>query len=250
MIQQKIIWNLNKTSFFYRLWELIIFLFISSSSTAFAQVKVAAEPNALDNFEIISMMDRVNTNWIQNDMEEPIDGSPYLKEEFKKGEIVLIDNTILSDVLLRYNIYNDEIEYQNKGINYIIGTKHLVKNLKLEDEIFVVDIYKSSIGEKQGYFTMLADGEVKLLRKYTMELTDRVPAKAMRDPEPRKFVRQKDLFFIKVRQQNVYEFSSVKKLIEFLGDHQDELKSFVKKEKISSRNPRELTKFIDYYNTL
>ena len=65
-----------------------------------------------------------------------------------------------------------------------------------------------------------------------MELTDKVPAKALRDPEPRKFVRQNDIFYVKIGKARIYEFGSVKKLIAYLGDHEEELKTFAKKEKV------------------
>ncbi|MFC2125383.1 hypothetical protein ACFLU5_11290 [Bacteroidota bacterium] len=250
MLYNKINGNLSNMIFLSRIRELMIFFFLLCSFDAIPQVGVPAEPTALDHIDLIDLMEKVNTNWVLDDRNEAINGSPYLSEEFIKGEIVLIDNSVLSDVLLRYNIYNDELEFQDKGINYFIGTKHLLKKVKLGDNTFVVDIYDSSIGEKQGFFTLLADGEVKLLCKYEMELTDRIPAKPMRDPEPRKFVRQKDLYFVKVGLQRIHEFSSVKKLIGYFGDHQDELRSFTKKEKISPNNPDELADLINYYNSL
>ena len=89
-----------------------------------------------------------------------------------------------------------------------------------------------------------------MLRKMEIELTDRVASKPMRDPEPRKFVRQSDDYYVKYGRQRIYEISSLKKLIAFLEEHPDEMKTFAKKEKISAKKPDDLTKFINYFNSL
>ncbi len=250
MVHIKIKRNLKIMKLLNRFLAPIIFFVFSCSFSASAQeIPMTGSTGAITDF-LLEAMDKTNTNWVLDGKREDIDGSPYLKDDFELGEIELIDNSVFTDILLRYNIYNDEIEYQDGGKNYSISAKHTLNKITIRDDIFVVEIYESSVGEKQGYFTLLANGEVKLLRKYNMELTDKVPARALQDPEPRKFIRKKDIYYVKEGLKRIHEFSNVKKLIEHLGDHQDELKTFTKKEKISSNNPEELAELINYYNSL
>lgn len=250
MFYNKIIQNVLSKKLFNQRLVLVIFLFMSCIFSTVAQVGPVNNTNMMTNSAILDMMDRTNVNRVIDGSQDPIDGSPYLKDDFETGEITLVDSTVFPDILLRYNIYNDQIEFQDEGKNYVIGTKILVKNITLGEDIFVVDLLETVNGERQGFLTLLADGEVKLLCKYNMELTDRVPSKALQDPQPRKFVRKQDIYFVKVGLQRINEIGSVKKLIIYLENHQDELKTFSKKEKILSNNPEELAKLITYFNSL
>ena len=228
--------------------HLLIVAIVASVFHVTAQTAVQQGVYAPDG--IMDLMETVNRNWMLNGKNEQIEGSPYLKEEFEPGEIQLKDNTTIPEVPMRYNIYNDQIEFQYKEKTYNIGNKNLVENIKIGTDVFIVEMYETINGERFGFFSLLADGETRLLAKYEMELTDKVPAKALRDPEPRKFVRENDVYYVKIGQQRIYAFGNVKKLIAYLGDHEEELEAFAKKEKISARNPDELAKLINYYNSL
>ena len=46
------------------------------------------------------------------------------------------------------------------------------------------------------------------------------------------------------------QFTSVNELIELLDDHQIELSTYSKDYKLSKRDPENLSKFLDYYQSL
>ena len=48
----------------------------------------------------------------------------------------------------------------------------------------------------------------------------------------------------------IERIKSVKKLIKYLGSHQEELSRFAKKEKISANDPKELAKLLEYFQDL
>ena len=142
------------------------------------------------------------------------------------------------------------MEFTYKDKEYAIGAKDLLHKVLVGDDMFVVEMYESGTTERSGYFLLLAEGKVNLLKKLEIKLTDPVPAKPMRDPEPRKFVRKADTYYIKSSDQRTYEITNLKKLIAFLGDHQKEMTKFAKENKISVKDQDDLTVFITYYNTL
>ena len=209
--------------------------------------------HAQDDFEtftIRGLMDRTNTVWLLDGSEEPIEGSPYLYDDFRAGEIHMIDNTIISDVKLRYNAYNDNMEYLDNDTAYFIGARHLVKKVIINEEVFVLDSDPKTPDYRRCFFHQLTSGKVSLLCRYTVELKEEVSERAYREAIPWRFERDEDRFFIKRGYQSLFEIGSRKNLCKTLGDHHEELKSFVKKEKISCRDPEELVKLIDYYNLL
>ena len=69
--------------------------------------------------------------------------------------------------------------------------------------------------------------------------------------KPRQEVIQnkEDEYFFKIGNGQLTEISSVKKMIENFPDKQNELKEFVRREKIS-KNEEDLIKLVRYYNSL
>jgi len=235
-----------------QLTSLVLIIILLGSVPCFSQVYIASQEGEQNTMGLLDLMANTNVKWRLDDKATNIDGSPYLNDEFEKGEVVLKDKTTFKDVLLRYNIYNDQMEFQDEGKEYAIGTGawHLLDRISVGDNIFVVDIYSIGTREKEGYFTLLADGETKLLRKHEMKLTDPVPAKPMQDPKNSEFVRKQDVYYLKIGSERIYEINNLKKMIAHVGEHQDELKTFAKKEKISVKKPDKLAKLVDYYNSL
>jgi hypothetical protein len=199
---------------------------------------------------IQDLRDKRNTEWLLNGQVEEIKGSPYLYDEFISGEILLLDSTIYSGMKLNYNIFNDEIEYEKSGIHYTLIDKQQVDRITIGNDTFIIDKYNTNQNKMNGYLMVFAEGDVRLFSKLDMELTDRVPAKPMQDPIPRTFKRKTDTYYLLKGENELYKISSVKKLIQYLEVHQEELSIFAKTEKISARDPGELSELVDYYNSL
>ena len=52
-------------------------------------------------------------------------GSPYLVDDFQKGDIYYDGKFKFSQVLLRYNLYNDEMEFKKKNTSRIKWSKQI-----------------------------------------------------------------------------------------------------------------------------
>ena len=219
---------------------LILFILVS--------VNVSGQNSSLKSIQ--DLRDKRNTIWLLDGQVDEIKGSPYLYDEFIAGEILLLDSTIYTGMKLNFNIFNDEIEYEKNGTHYTLGNKQQVDRITIGDNTFIIDKYDTHTNKKNGYLMLLADGDVKLIGKLDMELTDMVPAKPMQDPIPRTFKRKPDTYYLLKGDNDVYKISSVKKLIQYLEVHQEELSIFAKAEKVSARDPVELSELVDYYNSL
>src|SRR5688500_15253370 len=79
------------------------------------------------------------------------EGSPYLTDTFTEATVYFArgPETV---VPIRYNIYDDWIEYQENNQTYILSPTVLIKKIHLENEILVVDKYLHKGKRKQGYF--------------------------------------------------------------------------------------------------
>ena len=89
-----------------------------------------------------------------------------------------------------------------------------------------------------------------ILTKMKIDFYSEVRGKAFVESKPDRFVRDDDTNYLMKTETEILKVSSVKKLINLLDDHSQELKEFAKKEKISGRNGEDMARILDYYHTL
>ena len=66
------------------------------------------------------------------------EGSPYLSEDFVSGE-VYDSKKKFTGLLLRYNIFNDNIEFMQKGTTYALYAEPRIVKVLLGNEVYVVE---------------------------------------------------------------------------------------------------------------
>ena len=101
--------------------KLIVFLlfYVISYSLVQAQFSVVT---------LNSLSRELNSGIAAGKSNPDIKGSPYLAEEFVKGEVYYGGKFLVKDVSLRYNMFNDVMEFKNgKTIMNLDGSMNLNK---------------------------------------------------------------------------------------------------------------------------
>jgi hypothetical protein len=185
-----------------------------------------------------------------NDPEKETVGSPYLRDEFMKGTVDTF-NGVYSEMLMRYNIHADYIEFKQKNQTYILDPEPRIKQVRFDDRIFVVVNYEHKGKERYGYLELLDSGKVTLFAKKTILYREWQAPKALESgPTPAKYTRTADIYFFRISDGTVMRVESVKKLIENLPDKHEELTQFAKKEKLGIKEESDLKKLLKQYNSL
>lgn len=178
-----------------------------------------------------------------------VKGTPYLDEAFVDGTILFANNKRQAPI--RYNAYKDLIEFTVGGQARVLDPSSTIKRVNFGETTFVVEKYKDDGVTKYGYFTMLDSGKAALYCKKSVRFLPAMKGRAIDGTDqPAEYKRLPDNFFFKVAGGEMTEIKNMKGLIAAFPDKQDELKTFAKEEKISPRNQAELTKLIQYYNSL
>lgn len=194
--------------------------------------------------------DNVNRNKATSPTYVDIKGSPYLNEEFQTGEIFYSGKYRIDKIQLRYNLYVDNIEYKDKNVVMAFARPSMIDKVVIGDEVFMYIKEKEKKGDVSGFVKKWNDQFPSVVTKMKVEFFDKDPVKAFEEQKPARFERAYDMNFLMINEEELERIKSVKKLIQYIGDHQSELEKFAKKEKISSNKPKELAKLIDYYNSL
>src|SRR6185295_17269569 len=78
-----------------------------------------------------------------------IDGSPYLDEAYVEGQIFYADKSM--KVPLRYNIYQDVMEYKQNGRPLLLDPTTTIKKVTFGTQTFVVQKFEFKGKTKYGY---------------------------------------------------------------------------------------------------
>jgi len=183
-----------------------------------------------------------------------VEGSPYEQETFVMGKAAekLTNNSI--NYYLRYNIYNDEIQMKIKlDDEKIVG---LIKSLNHYAVINNREYHYMSYSENdksinEGYFILVSnDIKNSLYLKKIVKFKVGQPAKdSFRKAIPSAFKNFERYYYQKGRV--LFQVPTKKKeILLHFSDKKEDLKKFMKAEKINLKNEKDLIKLFKYYDSL
>ena len=177
-----------------------------------------------------------------------IDGSPYMPVEFEPA-FIRTKKGSFNDVPCRYNAFDDNVEYQLRGLAYEFDPSPNVELIKFKTYDMVVD--KLPVKDyRYGFYIRLDSGKATLLMRRTIQLLSPQAPKALEsEGKPARYSARPDEFYLKFGSGIPQPVGSVKKSIAMFPDHQAELQKFVAEHKLS-KSAEDLARLVEYYNTL
>ncbi|MCL3782564.1 hypothetical protein EMN47_19440 [Prolixibacteraceae bacterium JC049] len=188
-----------------------------------------------------------NTPISQRDI-SAIGGSPYMHKDFLKGTVFQSEKMIGNDIELRFNVYNNEIEFRLEEDKIYNIPKNLTLNLiTIGKEQFVFRKVKNgSKGIKA--LQMLHDNKFKLLKLYKTSYQKAQPAKAMREPIPATFKIEKPTYYIEKGDNTLFKVKSIKDIAKSFPRLNKEIKSESKKNRLKFKD-EDLVKLVLFIET-
>ena len=208
----------------------------------------------------IPLMEAVDDTWRFQELKngknfiapESIAGNPYLEREFKKGELDSKETFHFPPLLLRYNIYTDNIECKTAdGKIYALKDQYKITDYKIGDTTFIYSPYfekKNKI--KSGYFQVLVPGKVTGLIRYKVYLIPATPEKPYTPAKPQHFSEIVRTYYIKTGNNPAQAVTNEKSLVKLFPNQKKQISRFIKNEKIRLQKQNDFAKVIRYLNTL
>lgn len=183
--------------------------------------------------------------------EQHVDGSKYYNgNSFEKVSIVGYSKSIPE---IRYDAFNDEMEYEQNGTIYYLDK---IKNqeiffLNLE-KTYLCHIYNKNNKGNIGFFVKLLKGEglkYNLLAKEQIEkLSGEKSINGIASDKNDYYVKANPVYFI-LYKDNVSKFpKNSKECSEFFSVSKTEMDEFVKSNKINFSNSDDLIKIVYHFN--
>ncbi len=175
-----------------------------------------------------------------------VDGSPFLDKEWSLGKIAVTDTSKIDSIMLRYNIYHKEMQYQHDGKTFAIGAPENLKEIDFNFHRFVYLPYVVDGVMKKDYFEILSSGKTVTL--YVHRFTTVIPASynpAMDVGEKNDRIKINEEFYVRKGDSMI---SIDKKGRNFLGlfsnADQQKVKQIIKEKRISFKNKKDLIELV------
>lgn len=226
------------------LFTLMLFLFgINFSFSQDYQIR-----EAVDLFKTQQIR---SGEWKNTLSETDIKGSPYLNNEFVNGTIFTTTKLKYVDVPLRYNIFNDELEFKNDN-NQIraLATPEIVETVEFGDYKMVYIPYSNVKKIRNGFFLIEEKGNASLYSRLEVIFKKAEDPGAYVDARPPEFIKKPDSYYIRVGTAEAKKVGKKNDLPEIFPDHQNEISAFIKKNKIKTNRPEKLKELVRFYNSL
>ena len=179
-----------------------------------------------------------------------IDGSPYLDFEYKAGTVLTVDGVLYKDIPIRYNCYDDVLEFTKDGTAYELLPKTKIKRAEFGGQVFTYEDMDSNDGSPKSFMQVLTEGKATLLERFRVIFYEAEEAKGFADAKPARFGDLSETYYISINNAPAKKINSNKSLLEVLGDKRKEIENYVSKQKISYKKVDDLKKIIAYYNSL
>lgn len=196
-----------------------------------------------------------------------VKGSPYLNEIHKEG--VIINGAKKTKALLRYNAYYDSFQIldENKKKSFLLKSPTI--KVMLDSTTYQLITYEETVrdralyylpnssnksingNKREGYFSILSDGETTLYQK----TFKRVPKFKQAEHgyerfEPSAFVTITHYYIKRKHRPAVRIKLSKKEVLLALNNKYNEVRDFIKKNKLKVKTVEEVIQLISYYDTL
>jgi hypothetical protein len=168
------------------------------------------------------------------------EGSPYLNEVFQPG-IVSTGELNFTSVPMRYNIFEDVLEYQVGDMLFLLEPDPKITRISLAGEVFVV-----GSGGKNQFYELEVEGNLSLLSRKVVNYRPKNDLTSV----PAKYTKQSDIYFLRRANAPIEKVSNQKAFINFLPDKRVEVAEYAKAKNLSVKNIDDLVKLVNYYNSL
>ncbi len=215
-----------------------------------------AVSHAQTEYKLRQLMDFLNTKmtreeWNKNPDQSNFKGSPYLEDDFTEGTVYTVQKDKYVDVPMRYNIYNDDVEFKNtSGKVLAIAKPDEIEKVEIGNHQLFYIPYVITKKVKQGYLELVEGGNASLFIKHSVIFKDAEAPGAYKEAEPAQFVTMADEFYIRIGEEAAEMITNKKDLIEIFADHKNEIETYIKKHKIKTNKVDSLSELVKYYNSL
>ena len=170
----------------------------------------------------------------------------FLSDAFTEGIVELSGGITYEPVLLRYNLYFQQMQFIRGGDTLAFASPGELENVVLGDRNFIYSAFKNRKMLDSSYFEVISNGKCLLLKhhyiKYHFSEAD--------TPYEEEYVYLTSLYVKKGPEPAVALRKCKKAVCCAFPDKKEEIKDFIKTNNLKMRHTEDIMLVIEYYNRI
>lgn len=180
-----------------------------------------------------------------------VEGTPYFKDEWMKGNVVLNGGVQYPGVYLKLDLFDNEVHYMDQKGNDMIATSRVQRVLLLDSVSqqlfnFVNGEFIQSDNHVRGWYEVLSQGKVWLFKKYNKQLRESKPYGSATIEQSIITLNSYCVLY----NGTFTELKKMKELPGILADKKDQVAQYIKTNNLSGKTDADFENVINYYNGL
>ncbi|MCK8522420.1 hypothetical protein M0D21_12620 [Aquimarina sp. D1M17] len=177
-------------------------------------------------------------------------GSIYINNKFEQSTII-DESSKTYEAKLNYNIFTDAIEYETRTDLFELS-KNPTTYARINNDYYYYCNFKTRRGAKRnGYYVLMELNDTyRIYKRFKVEITDPEEKENMPGSLTMGKIKMITKFYLEENQVIVEIPTSKKELLLTFEDKGEELKDYMKKEKIKLRKEEDLLRLVAKYNAL
>ncbi|HEV7347447.1 hypothetical protein [Telluribacter sp.] len=178
------------------------------------------------------------------------DGSPYLlNDQWITGTIRTTNDKVVDGVKMKYDIFKDELEYENEGKLYRVGAKEIVEFvMPTGDALYIFRRGFPAVDDQTeaSFYRVLHDGNTKMLKRF--ETRQREEKQYNSATRVNRFVPSENLYILKQGKMHPIKKGDKKKLISLLSDKRKLMEYNIKEQQLNLKSELDMVKVLEEYD--
>jgi hypothetical protein len=177
-------------------------------------------------------------------------GDPFLDKDFKNGYIVLDDSIKLTQIPIRYNIYQQRMELWRDSTIYAFNYPNMIDTVHFGNKDFIYMLYNQNNVRYYGYFEVLNKGTNMLLKRYTCDLQPGYYNIQMSAGDrSNQFIKFEHYYLTKGNNPATLLRPKRKSLAKILSVSIQDLTGFIKENKLNIKHEEDLVRLFEHFNS-
>ena len=183
----------------------------------------------------------------QNSKYSPETGM-YLDDQWQQGYAVLNDQSRMDHLLLRYDIYNQQLQFISGGDTLAFSNPAELDYVQIDGKRFVYRDFEHNGMMDQGYFEVLKEGDCQLLLRRTV--SHHICRDNNSGSGEDEYLRNVT-YYVKKDDQVAREVRACKKSVYCVfEDEKDRMKEFIRTNDLRMKSCEDLIQVVSFYNSL
>jgi hypothetical protein len=168
------------------------------------------------------------------------EGSPFLDPTYTEGAFKIKNTKYITP--MRFNVYLDAFEVEQETYSMFING-HIVDTVYYNSSKFA---YKKENNKLKAYEILSTAPQAELLKKYKVSYSEgQIGIKGKRNSYPRYKSEKPEYYFAKTNEEKI-QIKGIKNLASLFPEKKDDIKAFIKANKLKKKKERDLITLFNY----